>query len=172
MSLCSWVNVVVGKMTGINRTAKYVVVSKEKKVPYDYLVLCTGQKYQVRRCAQQKAVPRSVGAVNRISPVGREARGPGQGVTRERAALRVVGCSVSGRLRNLELTRVLQFPPSHVSAQYQLWSKAASVFASTAIKPAEESARLTCGPSHRRLNSSWSDTIWPSFGDGENSLSS
>ncbi|KFV57465.1 Uncharacterized protein C20orf26, partial [Gavia stellata] len=47
MSLCSWVNVVVGKMTGINRAAKYVVVSKEKKVPYDYLVLCMGQKYQV-----------------------------------------------------------------------------------------------------------------------------
>ncbi|NXJ98620.1 CFA61 protein, partial [Corythaixoides concolor] len=47
MSLCSWVNVVVGKMTGINRAAKYVVVSKEKKIPYDYLVLCTGQKYQV-----------------------------------------------------------------------------------------------------------------------------
>ncbi|KFQ26969.1 Uncharacterized protein C20orf26, partial [Merops nubicus] len=47
MSLCSWVNVVVGKMTGINRAAKYVVVSKEKKVPYDHLVLCTGQRYQV-----------------------------------------------------------------------------------------------------------------------------
>ncbi|NXR66662.1 CFA61 protein, partial [Rhadina sibilatrix] len=47
MSLCSWVNVVVGKMTGINRSAKYVVVSKEKKVPYDYLVLCMGQSYQV-----------------------------------------------------------------------------------------------------------------------------
>ncbi|NWZ28929.1 CFA61 protein, partial [Asarcornis scutulata] len=47
MSLCSWVNVVVGKMTGINRTAKYVVISKQRKVPYDYLVLCTGQKYQV-----------------------------------------------------------------------------------------------------------------------------
>ncbi|XP_030303596.1 cilia- and flagella-associated protein 61 [Calypte anna] len=47
MSLCSWVNVVVGKMTGINRAAKYVVVSKKKKVPYDYLVLCTGLKYQV-----------------------------------------------------------------------------------------------------------------------------
>ncbi|XP_054485392.2 cilia- and flagella-associated protein 61 isoform X4 [Agelaius phoeniceus] len=45
MSLCSWVNVVVGKMTSINRSAKYVVVS-EKKVPYDYLVLCTGQSYQ------------------------------------------------------------------------------------------------------------------------------
>ncbi|NWV31133.1 CFA61 protein, partial [Grantiella picta] len=46
MSLCSWVNVVVGKMTGINRTAKYVIVSEEEKVPYDYLVLCTGQNYQ------------------------------------------------------------------------------------------------------------------------------
>ncbi|NXI25005.1 CFA61 protein, partial [Sterrhoptilus dennistouni] len=46
MSLSSWVNVVVGKMTGINRSAKYVVVSKEKKVPYDYLVLCMGQSYQ------------------------------------------------------------------------------------------------------------------------------
>ncbi|NXP24443.1 CFA61 protein, partial [Scytalopus superciliaris] len=46
MSLCSWVNVVVGKMTGINRAAKYVIVAKEKKVPYDYLVLCTGQNYQ------------------------------------------------------------------------------------------------------------------------------
>ncbi|NXU43844.1 CFA61 protein, partial [Drymodes brunneopygia] len=45
MSLCSWVNVVVGKMTRINRAAKYVVVSK-RKVPYDYLVLCTGQSYQ------------------------------------------------------------------------------------------------------------------------------
>uniref|UniRef100_A0A8C5X985 Cilia and flagella associated protein 61 n=1 Tax=Malurus cyaneus samueli TaxID=2593467 RepID=A0A8C5X985_9PASS len=60
MSLCSWVNVVVGKMTGINRTAKYVVVSKEDIVPYDYLVLCTGQSYQVR-CVQsgnQHNIPR------------------------------------------------------------------------------------------------------------------
>lgn len=53
MSLSSWVNVVVGKMTGINRSAKYVVVSKEKKVPYDYLVLCMGQSYQVR-CVQSE----------------------------------------------------------------------------------------------------------------------
>lgn len=53
MSLCSWVNVVVGKMTGVNRRAKYVVVSKEKEVPYDYLVLCTGQSYQVS-CVQRQ----------------------------------------------------------------------------------------------------------------------
>uniref|UniRef100_A0A8C9NMV8 Cilia and flagella associated protein 61 n=1 Tax=Serinus canaria TaxID=9135 RepID=A0A8C9NMV8_SERCA len=58
MSLCSWVNVVVGKMTSINRSAKYVVVSEEK-VPYDYLVLCTGQSYQVS-CVQseQHSIPR------------------------------------------------------------------------------------------------------------------
>lgn len=48
MSLCSWVNVVVGRMTAIDRAAKYVVVSKEEIVLYDHLVLCTGQQYQVR----------------------------------------------------------------------------------------------------------------------------
>ncbi|KAM6144264.1 cilia- and flagella-associated protein 61 [Erethizon dorsatum] len=47
MSLCSWVNVVVGRMTGIDRAAKHVVVSKDKAVPYDHLILCTGQQYQV-----------------------------------------------------------------------------------------------------------------------------
>ncbi|XP_074065449.1 cilia- and flagella-associated protein 61 isoform X2 [Macrotis lagotis] len=49
MSLCSWVNVVVGKMTGINRAAKHVILSNEKIVPYDHLILCTGQQYQVPR---------------------------------------------------------------------------------------------------------------------------
>ncbi|XP_071996729.1 cilia- and flagella-associated protein 61 isoform X2 [Engystomops pustulosus] len=47
MSLRSWVNVVVGKMTGIDRAAKFVIVSNDKKVPYDHLILCTGQQYQV-----------------------------------------------------------------------------------------------------------------------------
>nr|XP_056718256.1 cilia- and flagella-associated protein 61 [Euleptes europaea] len=47
MSLCSWVNVVVGKMTGIDRCAKHVIISKGRKVPYDHLILCTGQQYQV-----------------------------------------------------------------------------------------------------------------------------
>ncbi|XP_069090440.1 cilia- and flagella-associated protein 61 isoform X2 [Pleurodeles waltl] len=47
MSLRSWVNVVVGKMTAIDRTAKYVSLSKTEKVPYDHLVLCTGLQYQV-----------------------------------------------------------------------------------------------------------------------------
>ncbi|XP_060042095.1 cilia- and flagella-associated protein 61 [Erinaceus europaeus] len=47
MSLCSWVNVVVGRMTAIDRVAKHVVVSEEEIVLYDHLILCTGQQYQV-----------------------------------------------------------------------------------------------------------------------------
>ncbi|XP_049630284.1 cilia- and flagella-associated protein 61 [Suncus etruscus] len=47
MLLCSWVNVVVGRMTAIDRAAKHVVVSKDKIVLYDHLILCTGQQYQV-----------------------------------------------------------------------------------------------------------------------------
>ncbi|XP_063141074.1 cilia- and flagella-associated protein 61 isoform X5 [Rattus norvegicus] len=46
MSLCSWVNVVVGRMTAIDRVAKQVVVSKDEIVFYDHLILCTGQQYQ------------------------------------------------------------------------------------------------------------------------------
>ncbi|XP_036176862.1 cilia- and flagella-associated protein 61 [Myotis myotis] len=47
MSLCSWVNVVVGRMTAIDRAAKHVMVSHEDIVLYDHLILCTGQQYQV-----------------------------------------------------------------------------------------------------------------------------
>ncbi|XP_006860809.1 PREDICTED: uncharacterized protein C20orf26 homolog [Chrysochloris asiatica] len=47
MSLSSWVNVVVGRMTGIDRVAKHVMVSQEEIVLYDHLILCTGQQYQV-----------------------------------------------------------------------------------------------------------------------------
>ncbi|MGH0137710.1 UNVERIFIED_CONTAM: hypothetical protein FKN15_036573 [Acipenser sinensis] len=47
LSLHSWVNVVVGKMKEIDRAAKHVVVSEGRKVPYDHLILCTGQQYQM-----------------------------------------------------------------------------------------------------------------------------
>ncbi|XP_054430110.1 cilia- and flagella-associated protein 61 [Pteronotus mesoamericanus] len=47
MSLCSWVNVVVGRMTAIDRAAKHVMVSQKEIVLYDHLILCTGQQYQV-----------------------------------------------------------------------------------------------------------------------------
>ncbi|XP_030626735.1 cilia- and flagella-associated protein 61 [Chanos chanos] len=47
LSLRSWINVVRGKMTGIDRAAKHVEVAGGNRVPYDHLVLCTGQQYQV-----------------------------------------------------------------------------------------------------------------------------
>ncbi|XP_043552797.1 cilia- and flagella-associated protein 61 [Chiloscyllium plagiosum] len=47
ISLQTWVNVVTGKMIGINRAAKYVLVTGETKVPYEHLILCTGLQYQV-----------------------------------------------------------------------------------------------------------------------------
>ncbi|KAK6176372.1 hypothetical protein SNE40_014672 [Patella caerulea] len=45
--LRTWINVVYGKMTGIDRTKKRVVVDKNCVVPYDHLIICTGQQYQV-----------------------------------------------------------------------------------------------------------------------------
>ena len=47
ISLRTWVNVVVGKMTACDRKRKVVIVNGNTLVPYDHLVMCMGQQYQV-----------------------------------------------------------------------------------------------------------------------------
>ncbi|XP_076819152.1 cilia- and flagella-associated protein 61-like isoform X1 [Clavelina lepadiformis] len=47
LSLRSWVNVVQGIMTAIDRSKKQVVMSDGARVSYDHLILCTGQQYQI-----------------------------------------------------------------------------------------------------------------------------
>ncbi|XP_074649430.1 cilia- and flagella-associated protein 61-like [Tubulanus polymorphus] len=47
MSLRTWVNVVYGKMTAIDRNTKSVIVNNASVVPYDHLIVCTGQQYQI-----------------------------------------------------------------------------------------------------------------------------
>ncbi|XP_076874175.1 LOW QUALITY PROTEIN: cilia- and flagella-associated protein 61 [Brachyhypopomus gauderio] len=47
ISLRSWVSGVTGKMTAIDRAAKHIQVTGGHVVPYDHLVLCTGQQYQM-----------------------------------------------------------------------------------------------------------------------------
>ncbi|KAF7690455.1 hypothetical protein HF521_012259 [Silurus meridionalis] len=47
LSLRSWVNVVMGKMTAIDRRAKRVQVNGHHYIHYDQLILCTGQQYEM-----------------------------------------------------------------------------------------------------------------------------
>ncbi|XP_062857791.1 cilia- and flagella-associated protein 61 isoform X2 [Trichomycterus rosablanca] len=49
LALWTWINVVTGKMTAIDRTAKHVQVAGGHHVSYDHLILCTGQQYQIPR---------------------------------------------------------------------------------------------------------------------------
>lgn len=44
-SLKTYVNVVFGVMTGINRKEKYITVGEESELPYDYLFLMCGHQF-------------------------------------------------------------------------------------------------------------------------------
>eukprot|EP00794_Sanderia_malayensis_P017621 gene17621-19375_t len=46
MSLPTWISIVAGKMTKIDRVNKNVVINNERHIPYDHLLLCTGQQFQ------------------------------------------------------------------------------------------------------------------------------
>lgn len=46
MALRTWINVVYGKMTAINRHKKHVVVNDSTIVPYDHLILTMGTQYE------------------------------------------------------------------------------------------------------------------------------
>lgn len=47
MALETWIKVVEGKVIALDRTNKVVKVSEGAFVPYDYLILCTGQQFQI-----------------------------------------------------------------------------------------------------------------------------
>ena len=45
MSLRSWVNVIHGQMTSIDRRKKHIVINARTVLPYDHLILCAGEQY-------------------------------------------------------------------------------------------------------------------------------
>ncbi|XP_052767765.1 cilia- and flagella-associated protein 61-like [Mya arenaria] len=47
IALQASVNIVYGNMTAIDRKKKFVQIDGSTRVPYDHLVLCTGEQYQV-----------------------------------------------------------------------------------------------------------------------------
>ncbi|XP_028417535.1 cilia- and flagella-associated protein 61-like [Dendronephthya gigantea] len=47
MSLKTWISVVEDKMVGIDRVHKVISTLDGHQVPYDYLVLCCGEQYQI-----------------------------------------------------------------------------------------------------------------------------
>lgn len=47
ISLRTWINVVYGKMTNVDRKKKLVIVNNGTVVPYDHLIISVGLQYQV-----------------------------------------------------------------------------------------------------------------------------
>lgn len=45
ISLRSWINIIAGKLSSIDRRKKQIVINNTSILPYDHLVLCTGSQY-------------------------------------------------------------------------------------------------------------------------------
>ena len=45
MSLRSWINIIDGKMTYIDRRKKLIYINEKTVLPYDHLILCSGEQY-------------------------------------------------------------------------------------------------------------------------------
>lgn len=45
LSLQSWINTIVGKMTSIDRRRKEILINDRTVLAYDHLILCTGEQY-------------------------------------------------------------------------------------------------------------------------------
>lgn len=45
LSLRSWINVIIGKMTSIDRRRQNICINGSTILPYDHLILCSGEQY-------------------------------------------------------------------------------------------------------------------------------
>jgi hypothetical protein len=45
LSLRSWVNIIEGQMTSIDRRKKHIIINERTILPYDHLILCAGEQY-------------------------------------------------------------------------------------------------------------------------------
>lgn len=63
LSLRSYVNIVCAKLVSLNRPMKLAILDDETVVPYDHLLLCTGNQFQIIAPMQ----------ANVISPLSRKA---------------------------------------------------------------------------------------------------
>ncbi|PAA87940.1 hypothetical protein BOX15_Mlig002838g2, partial [Macrostomum lignano] len=68
MSLRTWVSVVYGRMTKIDRKRKVITVNGTARVPYDYLILSTGLQYQPVAPLKKAPSQRQMLSAKRLPP--------------------------------------------------------------------------------------------------------
>ncbi|CAM4687298.1 unnamed protein product [Leuciscus chuanchicus] len=68
LSLRSWISVVTGKMKAIDREDKHVELMANGRVNYDYLILCTGQQYQMPSLTSMDVIDQTPSSLNLHHP--------------------------------------------------------------------------------------------------------